>query len=536
MIATSIAASLALALWGLMRSVGSRGRAARAAAVAVAAAAWLAVNGAVPIRGGHDSGDDFRYLSSPPAAASTWAWSLNGKELAPQLLFLLAEAASSRKLEAILVLQKGLAILTVLVLFGLLRRLGHSVAASLLGAGGLLFSFFLLLTTASFSTVNGNLFFLLNALFALAPLFAEGALPLEGFEVAQAGAGLLLLWTSRYELLPPLLAGTGLALWPRLKKARWRAAAVGGRGALIAALAALSLIGAIGFELLQRTTYNGPIVDFRLPFFLPEHLSAHLGDNFWTPLTGLPPRIVTALALALLAGGIKLARDRQDWKGSWAGFISLWCVYSGIIYLPMDLYPLQFTRHHILVFVPFLLLSALIADELLPRMKKPLTVSLCALGLYAGLNRRHIRRLDLELRTNDLEWEFLLDARRHWPGKCEVSGAIGRWRRGVIAKYFPSTDALDGEGCRLIYRSPSYQVMSGPGIPAMRLAEAFLGAPVLETRITHRFYTVMHGKNHAGPSEIEEPIPVSFGFYRLAVPLRAVSDAARREALFWRSP
>lgn len=515
-LAAALVAAFAFTVWRTARELAwlTRGRGAAALlAAALILAGMSLVWRNMPVRGGYDNEHDFLLLSTRgPEDVPLW---LNGKtgnkEASPQLLFWVFDRLGGSSLSGVLAGQKALWLVNAALAAAAFLRLGAGWPAALLAAACVALPFLALITAHGFSTTQGNLFFVLAAVSALAELHAaEGDQPPLSACAAFAAAGLLVL-AGRYELFPPLFLGAALAPWRR-----WRWSRQDGAVGAAIAVVGLAAAAAWALKLLQLTRYNGPRSAPQAVGSIVSNLAHHLGTNFLTPLTGVPPWAAAAAAAALIAWGLALSwRRRAQPRQRWPLFLALWAVYAAAIYSPLALYPLHFARHHLYVGLPLALLAAW-GGARWPAGRPAAAALSIGLLVFAAANVRCVYALRTELRTNDLEWQHLLDARARWPSGCVVVGAVGYSRWALLTKYFPTAASTDNPACQLMYRSPNYQVMTMPG-PNPRADEHFLGAPVLVAKLRHRFYTVWHGQRDSGATlETEEAKLVSFGFYELS--------------------
>ncbi|MFA5139175.1 MAG: hypothetical protein WC728_08070 [Elusimicrobiota bacterium] len=494
----------------------------------VAAGLFLVAWGATrstPLRGGFDDEHDFGCMAveffRPLAQAPV------DREKSPLLAFWLSDRLSGRSLDGILAAQKLLWFGSSLLVFGLLLRAGASPPASLLCAGLLLFHHLSILNTYTFSTTNANVFYLLSALCALAGLFRE-----SGDAVADLAwflAASFLVFTSRYEFMPVLFFGLALSAvkssWPRrlLSERGWRMLAwISCCGAFAAGCCGWTVIllrdmRAYGLRTAGTMTLG--------PMEFARNIRHHLGWNNLTPILGVTPRSACWLAGAMLAVVLFVGWRRRDRGPAWPWriFLAGWIVYVGAIYAPYALYPLHTMRLHLYFSIPFLLLAGVLADDLFAASRAwPWAAAALVLAAYLPLNARYVRSLDGELRTNDIEWQFLYRMRRSWPDGCLATYPLADTRRGFLRKYFPFVpmEDISGLGCRLIYRSPYRSVLGRGFQPAAESEdpERFYGGAFQEERFLHRFYTVWHGPGHEGHSETVEPIPVRVGFYHFLTP------------------
>ena len=444
------------------------------------------------LRGGYDNGHDFEYLSE-----NFIKWihlnhiplSNGEKELSPLAMFSLMDCVSRFSLDGILLGQKILWFLSSLLVFAISRRAGLKHFSASLAAGLLFFNFLSILNTYAFSTTNANVFYLLSAVYALVSFLRTNhesrILPFLGWLFMAS----FLVLTARYEFFPVIAGGFILSLPFRGMnqiRASWRYHRHGKYAFLAMLTIFLSTCIWWGLRLIRTTHYNGPHKDnlLSLAQFM-RNLSFQIGTQNMSAVFRLPNYIFPGITLALLLlsgfASLKTETDKK-FRLLWCCFVAIWILYFSAIFAPLSIYPLQFIRHHLYFFLPFVFLTGLSTDALglliMPHMKPAIrgSIVLVCLLIYTTFNLRHVFALQSELRTNDLEWEFLHTIRRHWPGNCKVIGFSDR--SGILRKYFPPLDVQDlsqlsTNDCLLFYRSPLDQIFPhAPKNPLRRQSRA----------------------------------------------------------------
>lgn len=489
-------AFLSRELWSSWRGLNRRWAA--LAAALIAALCIAAATRGVELRGGYDNDHDFNLLSMDVFTVED----LPNKEASPLVAFALFRLLGGT-LDALLLGQMALWLLCGLLLFGVLRRAGVGTSISAVAAGAFSLNWLAVLNTYSFSTTNANLFHVLSALSAFGAFVAHP----RPSAAAWLAAAAFLTSAGRVEFALPL--GLGSALWLARGGGRELAGLPRGQRAFIGGLVfAFAGAAAACFRAMPSARSTGAperLWDFS------ENLRQHLGELNLSQLFPLPAEAVPILAVAL--GVLALtSRARRLWALMAVGWLSF---FAGIYALP-DLYPLHFMRHQLYMLLPFVVLAALAVQagaDLLPRLapKRPGPWAAALLCSYFVLNLQRAAATQGELRTNDLEWQFLHGMSRRWPG-CAVY-TQKESRRELLRRFFPAT-----ERCMLLYRSAADQVLAPLSEEAL---EAAVGPPLAERVFTHRFYTAWHGPFHGGNQEITEPVPVRIGFFEPPVGRRA---------------
>lgn len=502
------------------------------------------------LRGGFPNQHDFEFLSAMPFDAG-----LRNKELSPLALFSVADVVSARSLEGIQILQKGLWLVSSLLLYGSLSAAGVGCCAAAAAAGLFFFNFLSVICSYSFSTANANIFFVMAAIYALAAFrFGEKRILRH---IALFLLASFLVFTGRFELFPPMLLGLAAALcfggFAKVSRL-----AEGDRNSRIAvgSLAALFAISCLvwGYEI--------AVMDSSIPRDLPiwraapnllSNINYQLGIENLTAALGFPAALCWPLLVLLLAGLAIRAYfcpvKRRDFL-FWAAWLGPWIFYAGLVFLPCSNYPLHQVRHHLYFFIPVPLLVGVSLSGCVPNFGKRNTAVVQAafvaagLFLYFYLNLRHVNACRAELRTNDREWQFLLEARRGWDKSCK---AIYPWHdslshRDLLKKYFPYADSgdLSGAGCVLLYRSPVEQVFTGaadkweaPFVGVERdIVKTGYSVPVTTTSFVHRFHTDWRAEagGNCPVSESTAPVKIEIGFYRMPESIRERIRAGLRRA------
>lgn len=516
----------------------------RNALLALAAVAAPAVLAAclLPPRGGYDNDHDFLCLGTTFFTGRPLVFPLF-KEYSPLFTDGLADALSGCSLRAVLWKNRLLPVLSLFVFFTGLRRLGAGLAAAA-GASALLFLNFLSpLTASSFSTTPANM---LIWLLSLSALFDAHAGPrLTPRNLLWILSSTVLVISARFEFLPVnlLLLSAVLAAKPREgRKALLRPAGllITALGACLLALWAARALSAHPETMLRDL--SSPVQHF-LSQLGGRNLGLVAGVSLPAPENPGPqtaPLVGGAAAaacwlflLASLAGALLGGLAEREKAGRYAvfgGLLLAWLLYFSMIFSSEDHYPLHFMRHQLYFFLPCAYLSALGLEGLdgaakrLPAAGRKLFRVLLGLFLaaYGTLNARTAFGLNGELRTNDRELAFLMEAGSAWePGCLAVYPAAAQSdpRTALIKKYFPVPDESGGtaDRCLLKYTSPWPAIFADPDQEAPPLPGTEGGA-WRSVSFKHAFYTILTRSSGTGDAyrlETAAPLPLTIGFYRL---------------------
>ncbi|OGR73502.1 MAG: hypothetical protein A2089_13305 [Elusimicrobia bacterium GWD2_63_28] len=503
------AACLAACLAALARELHALrpGRAAIAAALCVCAA-WLALAAQVPARGGYDNEHDFAALSVNPGDGFGLAAAGFMKEISPLAADAAWDAAAGlftdRPLPLVLWKNRLLALAAAAAL-GLGAYALAGAAAGMAAAVLCLFSFLTLLNSSSLASTSANLFFLASAVCAVSFYWRRRT----AADFYWSLASLWLLAAGRAELaLFPLAVFLGLwsvSFVRRLAAGpRGRALAVEGAAAAVY----LCCLALWGLRLKSVAAYNGPSPGEALGWL--KHLEYQLGTAnlalLAPALGGWAAWLAAGAALAALLLPAALPPGDRLRRSTAGGALALWVICLSVFFLPLERYPLHFMRHQIYFFFPAALLFSYAlgqAAALLPSRRGAYAVGLAAAVLYAGLNYRAARALDGELRTNDREWQALLEGSRSLPRNCAVVyPELFDSRHALLKKYFrlaETEEALAGS-CFVKYVTPLYQTAQQK--PARFLqnynpaSPDYAGGcekPLAGGSFAHKFYTAWDG-------------------------------------------
>ncbi|MBI4802321.1 MAG: hypothetical protein HY796_07330 [Elusimicrobia bacterium] len=488
---------------------------------AVFAAGRLFYGGAAP-RGGYDNDHDFQYLSISFFQPGSVGMAISLKEASPLIFDALGDAASGFSLKAAPVKNRLLMFLAAVLLFACLRALGFGQSSACFGFALFYFNFLAALNANTFSTTAANMFFLFSSLYAAA-VFETARRDFKG--LLWALSAFFLVWTGRYELavMPALILCASLLHPAGALRALASRPGAGGRVWLFLGLAA-ALCAGWTMLVLARLNYNGP--QPREAAQLLAHLQYQLGEKnlgvFLPSAAGLVPYLVAGAFILTFLNAWFSAR-RSPGLVSWA--ILLLCALCFCsIFMLQDGYPLQFMRHRLYFFTPFVFLFAAAWEACWARFTGRTAVALkwcllaCLCAVYLKANAKAAQTLEPEKRTNDLEWALLLKASQNWPEGCALiyPDCDKHHRYLVLNKYFPLLSGGCGRkapACVIKYLPPIYRVFNdaGPKFPRdyTPASPSYAGPgarPLYESVFPHRFYT-------AWDSETREEIPLRIGFY-----------------------
>lgn len=485
----------------------------------------------VPLRGGYDNEHCFGLLSSSYAQPNNWGGIIMGKEVSPTIGFAFVDLLSGNSLEAIVFANKLLVPVCALLLGASLLELGAGLAGAVAGCGLFGFNFLSLLNAHAFSTTNWNIFFVLCAVLSASRL-AMGKNALADF--AWYCCATVLVLSARLEFFPVLL----LPLLPALRFVRWK-----GAGKFVWLILALWTACCLLWVLqLRHSAPSNGAIDLRM---IGDDMAYHLGSKNLSLLSAVSPSFWAYAGLALMACLAGWA-VRLAWKRNWSFVVPVWLVSWGVgfasIFLPLDRYPLQFIRHDLYFFLPFCLMAGLGAGLLTRRLAgwrsyACVGVTVVLLVFYGRANVRAALSLNNELRTNDIEWQFLVTAKRNWPANCRATAA-GSARSLILMRYFPyasSDEPQDGQ-CLLFYKAVRKDLFSRIARPdGYRNHDSVddvlvnYDRPWLEQRFFHRFYTMWtNSDGYTCDKEESLPIPLTLGFYPARFPNPIIDNSLAR--------
>lgn len=437
------------------------------------------------------------------------------RDFSPRLALSLYERVAGRSFGAVRALQAALWALACLFAFLALRRGGLEWPAAAAGAGLLFFNRHGLLLARSLAPDGAAVMFLLAGAYALARLDAETDARRRSADFYWFCAANLLTAMGKAEFMLAQWFGLAVVCWRGRGKALhrpWRLAAAGAAASLLPWLHAVCL--EVVFEGQRRfpDSWSSPLA---VAWGALGNLGYHLSQ------AGVLPREpLAAVLLGSAAAGAALLAAREPGSPArlWASYALPWLVFFGIIHVPLSLYPLSHSRHHVFVLIPAALLLGAAAQAALKALPGAAGRGLlaAALGFYALGQASALRAARDELRTSDREWRFLAESRRDWPSGCAAVYPFSDARQAVLAKYFPAAPSEPETGaCLLLYRSPRHQTAAFLDRPRPPRELPPGARPWREAAFEHRPSTDWHGPWDWSRLEAQGPLPVVLGFYRV---------------------
>ncbi|MCK4935236.1 MAG: tetratricopeptide repeat protein [Elusimicrobiales bacterium] len=474
------------------------------------------------VRGGYDNNHDFGYLSGDFFNDRSMEGFLKIKELSPLITDSISDNISGFSLDSILIKNKKLMFFTALTLLAILIKLNLEYSAVMAGFGFFYFNFLVILNANTFSTTSSNIFFFMSSLLALVCFHMEKKS--RKSNLIWALSAMFLVFTSRYELFIVSFAGFLTVAGIYFRERSIKLNIFKKHGFLSAAVAAYFLIYIAWFSRMSGfVSYNGPEIweVFNLIGNLKYQLIERNAAFFMSQASLIVP------ALILLSFFMIFLRSLKD-RGKAAkniiigSFLFLWIVYVSIIFKPLDAYPLHFMRHRLYFFIPFVILFAFSWDSAMFFLRgirffkilKP-AMALSLILIYALSNIRTVESLQNEIRTNDIELEFLAKVQKEMGDKYVVVYPANDSRASLLKKYFPFH-----ESCLRIKEKPYVKYVSsekfitrgkGDIIQAYHPSKSNYisedDKAVFELSFKHKFYTIWPDL------ETRDEIPVKIGFY-----------------------
>jgi len=477
--------------------------------------ALLAASADVPMRSGYDNDHSFDDLSF--RFHSPGAWGVVGsykKELSTLAGVSFVDILSGQRLEGILAANRILWPVCAVLTGAVLLELGAGLAGATVGAGLFGLSFLSIINAHTFSTTNWNLFYILCCLLSVCRLLRDSAGLSDWIWFFCAS---FLMLTSRFEFTPVIALILFIVAWRGLK--------AGGGGKILPVLFAIwaGVCALWAFHLRGMASEN---------LFMPHYsemfgnIAGQLGESNLSIVSGLSSDFwgwagVSVMGVCAIVSMILAFRKSREWLPP--AWLLLWLAYFALIFRPLEVYPLHFVRHQLYFFLPFCLFSGWAAAHIFRLLKwrwLPVAVSAVFFLVYGEAGVRAARSYNSSLRTDDIEWQFLLNARRAWPGNCSII-TDSRKRELLLRKYFPyaGQESTRADDCLLFYRpvfstiiverdDRFYAISPGNGL----VMDVNYSTPWLEQKFRHRFYTTFFGW-YGQAREVREPIPLTLGLY-----------------------
>jgi len=513
------------------------------AAVAVPAAAMAFF---LPPRAGYDNNHDFLCLGSDFFTTRP-RMLLYFKEVSPLFTDAVSDLLSNYSLAGVLWKNRALSLLSIFALFAGLRRLGAGLTVSAAGAAFFALNFLALLNASAFATTSSNVFIWLLSLLAVIDAYAAGGPATGG--LAWMISSMVLVISARFEFLPPvflmfaaLLCARFSAQKKELLKTLPLALLLGG-GCLLALWSAHALEPhpanqlAGGFTparnlVTQLGARNLAFAAGAVPRWTETLVDSLPGvDRRLAPAAVALPVLLLLLSVAGIVAGGFAGKENTRRNAVFLALLAAWIGYMSAIYSPMDTYPLHFMRHQLYFLLPFAFLLALGLDGYERaaggREKAFRAILAAAVCAYAALNARAALSLNDELRTNDRELAFLMEAQRAWPRGClAVHPSQNQYntRADLLKKYFPMvTDRAPEPGaCLLKYVSPEPKIFSASAASPLDQPPLLAGPrsePWRKLEFRHGYYTAL--ARPAPPNwtgnyirETVDPVPLTIGFFK----------------------
>lgn len=477
--------------------------------------ALLAASADVPLRSGYDNDHSFDDLSF--RFHSPGAWGVVGtykKELSTLAGVSLVDILSGQRLEGILAANRILWPVCAVLTGAVLLELGAGLAGATVGAGLFGLSFLSIINAHTFSTTNWNLLYILCCLLSVCRLLRDGA-SLSGWIWFFCASFIML--TARFEFAPVIV--------PLLFFAAWRCLKAGGGGKILPVLFAVwaGVCALWAFHLRGMVSENLFTPNYSEMF---GNIAGQLGESNLSVVSGLSQDFwgwtgISVMGLCAIASVIFAFRKSREWLAP--AWLLLWMAYFALIFRPLEVYPLHFIRHQLYFFLPFCLFSGWAAGHIFRLLKwrwLPVAVSAVFFMVYGEAGVRAARSHNSSLRTDDIEWQFLMTARRAWPENCRII-TVSRKRELLLRKYFPYAyrePTRDGD-CLLFYKPVCDEIIvelekmyddmpSDKGL----VLDVNYSSPWLEQKFRHRFYTTFFGR-YGKAREVRKPVPLTLGIY-----------------------
>ena len=452
------------------------------------------------VRGGYDNNHDFGLLALNLSA-------FPDKEAAPVFLKILADRISGFDIRAVLYLNAVLSFLSFLFFYAFLRKSGLKKIYSFFASSIIFLNFHSFLNARSLSTTYSVIFVMSMALCSFA--YSANKKNISQADLFWIFSSVFLTVLSRCEQLPALfIFSLALLLCCILRKDP----VLKNKISIFICFAGFSLSVLFLFyelhhKVLNYYFYKNFFVNFSMQF-----ISENFALLFFKDLSSAFPSMDSFSAwavflLVFICLGAFGSNKREN-KALYAALL-LSFAYFCFIYLWHDEFPLHFIRHRMYMMVPFAALcgfSMQASEEILAKkiifIKKYFpSVIFTFCFLYAALNINASHKLNSFLRTNDKEWNLIID---FWPeiqGKCAVL-TDRKSEKKYFFKYY--TERNSGKNCYFYYFSADLLVFQKK-YEKWETPAGFL--PVMTEVFRHSFYTT-------SPDENKNKAIVVPGFYK----------------------
>lgn len=460
-------------------------------------------------RGGYDNNHDFLCLSYDFLTENKYNL-FNFKEVAPLFTDTITNIISSYSLKAILVKNVILSVVSMSLFYlGLKTVCKNSVISATITV--LLFlNFNTALSAKSFATTQSNILIFITSYLSIFNAFTKKTLSRN--PITWVITTLILVTATRIEFVPVnlLLIATLIIYKVKAKDffflKRWNQYLIG-IGIAFMIIFGLQAIKDNPARLLNQNSS------------LMTNINFHLSGNNLSVIRGYFPKysvhtfnkidkldkINTSIFLLIAIPGILIFCFKHDDDQKVIFYLTtpiiIWCFYFAYIFFPQSNYPLHFTRHHLYFFIPFCLLQFIALNGYFNIFKNKTTLKiLCCLfcGVYFALNVRAEIALNKQMRTNDIEWNFLLNSKEsNICSNAKIYFNDNDLKSHVVRRYFKPNKNTDKK---------CYFISSYPFIFNLKTAIPDDITELYTIRFHHKFYTTM-------PNEKKGSIPLTIGFF-----------------------
>lgn len=457
-------------------------------------------------RGGYDNQHDYNFLSMrmDDTIFST-------KEISPIFFKEAVNKVSYFSLNAVLLSNRLLSVLSLLLFFAMLHSAGAGKYGSIAGSALLFLNFQHLAGVSSFCSTSINVFILIGAMSAILSVDVEKKIGTG--QIAWIFSACCLAAMARVEHIPMLfILGMFVLVMAIIRKNsvfksfKSMSLVVFGVSVLIflfyfqlSEYKNLKLLhSCVPIDVLTEQLIGETI--FPLFSFSPEKLLPFQTDN-------INKCFYVSCAFVIIFLLIKYAFGIKKWKitrFSGEAFSLMLCsLYFMCIYVHQDEYPLQFVRHRIYLLTPLCAMAAFAVENMISdldtklRNKRNCAYILAAfLSVYFLLNLKTVIALNSQLRTNDIELSLLASAQKDFQGKYNIySDKLNIF----MDRYFNN----DFGNSHIRYIS-AIELSSREYLLGKDISDSCV--PLKKWKFVHRFFTYE-------PEETRDPITIEPGFY-----------------------
>ena len=515
--------------------------------LAIFATIMIYGNFSQPVRGGYDNKHDFASISVRlDQNLALYSY----KEVAPVLLKGVIDNISGNSLKAILYANRLLPVFSMLLLYAAFRRAGAGKAGSLAGIALIFFNFHTFLNSSSFSTTSSA--FLAFSLAIAAILSAYGKKKICESDIVWIFSATALVTMSRIEHIPALVLISAALAYSAIRK---KDPILKNPNSLLVSFVGIAGIAVCMFFQLSFTPQKllhgiSPVANFAMQM-LAENMYILLSSNpagafpalmeqsgagsIYFELTQTHPFRLLSPSLFGIGGFLLLAflsipficcirqAIRREYSKTNTMILALGFVfvYFMTIYSWQDHYPLHFIRHRLFMMIPVAAIGAFSASHIynyctgrLRQSKTAMSAIIIALCLsYCGINLSVAGKLGNTLRSNDIEWDFLLKNQNTIRGNYQIATTVFNNRNPFMRLYF--SNGNEAGKPLLYYVSPENYSFAEK--PRNLKPDPFL-KPFITREFNHRFYTT-------DPLESHDNIRTGIGFYSLKEDNAAVKKA-----------